>query len=93
MPRAIVITKRFGQAYRNLPPQQQDLVDTALRQFQEYLKTGQAPGGLGLRKLHRRTYEFRVGLSIRVVYVVEGETVYLALLGSHDDVRRFLKRQ
>lgn len=93
MPYAVVITRRFQQAYRRLTPPEQDLVDAALRQLQTYLQAGQAPVGLGLKRLHRRTYEVRAGLALRVVYVVEGNTVYVALLGRHDEVQRFLKNQ
>lgn len=93
MPRTIVITRRFEQAYRKLPFQEQRLVDAALRNFRTYLETGQASASLGLKQLHRRTYELRVGLSLRIIYVVEAGAVYLALLGRHDDVRRFLRHQ
>lgn len=93
MPYAVVITRRFQQAYRRLTPPEQDLVDAALRQLQTYLQAGSAPVGLGLKRLHRRTYEVRAGLALRLVYVVEGNTVYVALLGRHDEVQRFLKNQ
>ena len=93
MPRTVVVARRFERAYRNLSFHEQRLVDGALQQFQAYLETGQAPVGLGLKRLHRRTHEFRAGLALRIVYVVEGDTVYLALLGRHDDVQRFLRRQ
>ena len=63
----------------------------ALRLLQHYLETGEAPVGLGLKKLGQGVYEFRVGLALRGVWVEEGPLVALALLGSHDEVRRFLQ--
>ncbi|MBI3323894.1 MAG: hypothetical protein HYZ92_01260 [Candidatus Omnitrophica bacterium] len=93
MPRAVVVTRRFEQAYRQLSLHERRLVDGALQKFQGYLETGEAAVGLGLKHLGRRTHEFRAGLALRVVYVVDEETVYLALLGRHDDVQRFLRRQ
>lgn len=64
----------------------------ALRFLQHYLAAGEAPVGLGLKKLGQGVYEFRAGLALRGVYVEEGELLALTLLGSHDEVRRFLKR-
>ena len=70
---------------------EQDLVKKSLRLLQHYLESGQAPLGLGLKKLGPGIYEFRIGLALRGVYIEEGPVLALALLGSHDDVRRFLK--
>ena len=93
MSRRIVVKPRFGRAYQRLSEADQRLVDAALGRLQHYLDTGEAPVGLGIKRLGRRTYEFRAGLALRVVYVVEGVQVVLALLGSHDEVRRFLRSQ
>ena len=93
MPRQLVVKLAFWRAYRHFPIPQQQLVDEALQKFLHYLQTNEAPVGLGIKHLVGRTFEFRVGLSLRVVYVMTAETVALSLLGSHDEVRRFLKRQ
>ena len=91
MARHLVVKARFQRAYDRLSPPEQDLVKKALRLLQHYLETGHAPGGLGLKKLGPGVYEFRAGLALRGVYVEEGSVLALALLGSHDEVRRFLK--
>jgi len=78
MPRQLVAKARFLRAYHQLSDADQCLVDAALRRFEHYLRTGDAPAGLGVKHFGGRTYEFRAGL---------------ALLGTHDDVRRFLKSQ
>ena len=93
MPRTVVITRRFEQAYRRFHVPEQRLIAAFLQQLHVYLQTGHAPAGLGLKRLSHRTYEFRAGLALRVVYVIDDATVYLALVGRHDDVQRFLKRQ
>lgn len=93
MPRQIVAKAEFNRAYYQLSEGDQKRVEEALLRSQDYLRTGQAPIGLGLKHLGRRTFEFRVGLSLRIVYVAEGDQIVLALLGNHDQVRRFLKRQ
>ena len=93
MSRQIIVKAGFERAYRRLPEADRHLVDEALKRFDLYLRTHQAAAGLGLKHLGSRTYEFRAGLALRIVYVAEGEKIVLSLLGSHDEVRRFLKRQ
>ena len=92
MPRQLVTKVSFQHAYDRLSSPEQALVKKSLRLLQHYLETGQAPVGLGLTKLGAGIYEFRIGLALRGVYVEEGDVLALALLGSHDEVRRFLKR-
>ena len=91
MPRSIVTKARFERAYRRLSLTNQDLVDAALRSFGHYLETGRAPLGLGIKHLGGQTYEFRAGLALRIIYFVDNEEIVLALLGNHDEVRRFIK--
>ena len=91
MVRQLIVKARFQRAFDTLPAPEQDLAKKALRLLQQYLETGHAPVGLGLKKLGPGVYEFRVGLALRGVYVEEGSVLALALLGSHDEVRRFLR--
>ena len=81
------------RAYRRLNEADQGLVDSALGHFRNYLQTGHAPVGLGIKHVGGRTYELRVSLALRIVYVIEGDVVALSLLGNHDEVHRFLRRQ
>lgn len=90
---AIVLTKRFTRSYQRLATHERSLVEDSLQQLRGYLQTGHAPVGLGVKRLWRKTYECRAGLALRIVYVIEGTTAYLALLGRHDDVQRFLRNQ
>ncbi|HBH96441.1 MAG TPA: hypothetical protein DDX89_01435 [Candidatus Omnitrophica bacterium] len=93
MARHLVSTEKFRRAYRRLSASNQQLVEKALEQLGGYLKTGLAPVGLGITKLAPGVFEVRAGLDVRIVYVEEGPRCFLALLGDHDEVRRFLKRQ
>ena len=93
MPRQVVAKARFLRAYHRLSEADHGLVDSALRQFRDDLHAGHAPMGLGIKPVGGRTYELRVSLALRVVYVIEGNLVVLSLLGNHDEVRRFLRRQ
>ncbi len=93
MSRVLVDTAWFRRAYYRLQEPDQHLVDRALTGLAEYLETGRAAMGLGLKKLGPGVFEARAGLGLRIVYVEEGNRVMLALLGNHDEVRRFLRRQ
>lgn len=92
MARQLVLKASFQRAYGRLALAERARVKKALLMLQQYLDTGEAPVGLGLKKLGAGVYEFRAGLALRGVYVEEGSLLALALLGSHDEVRRFLKR-
>ena len=92
MARQLIVKASFQRAYDRLSLSDRNRAKKALRLLQEYLKSGEAPVGLGLKKLSPGVYEFRAGLAIRGVYVEEGPLLALALLGSHEDVRRFMKR-
>ncbi len=91
MPRTLVYKERFKRSYQRLTSDEQERVKKSLRLLERYLLIGEAPGGLGIKKLGTRLYEFRAGLSLRGVYVEEGSEVILALLGSHDEVCRFIR--
>lgn len=93
MARQLLAKSKWLRAYNQLPDRDRRLVDATVRRFQHYLSAGQAAAGLGITHLGGRTYEFRIGLALRSVYVLEREQVVLMLLGNHDEVRRFLKRQ
>ena len=92
MARQFVIKASFQRVYDRLAEDERTRVNKALRMLHHYLDTGQAPLGLGVKRVGPGVYEFRVGLALRGVYVEEGEVLALTLLGSHDEVRRFLKR-
>ena len=93
MGRALVSTARFRRTYSRLQTSDQQLVDHTLLQLAQYLETRHAAVGLGVKKLGPGLFEVRVGLALRIVYVEEGAQIVRALLGSHDEVRRFLRQQ
>ena len=93
MPRQIIVKRRFDIAYARLSKSDKPIVAAALHSFGRYLETGHAAPGLGVTRLGSQTYEFRAGLAMRVVYISQQDKIVLSLLGSHDEVRRFLKNQ
>ena len=88
----IVLTRKFKKIYTVLPESRKLNVDRAIVDLERYFETGVAPAGLGLTKLYPQIYEARAGIALRIVYILEEPNVFLVLIGSHDDVRRFLKK-
>lgn len=47
--------------------------------------------GLSIRKLHGSgVYEARLGLDLRLVFALRADQIILVMVGSHDEVRRYL---
>ena len=93
MPRRFVNNPAFDKAYRCLSNQERELVDTALKNLTGYLETGQGSVGLGITRLVRSLYECRAGLMLRIIYAINKDEVIVSLVGTHDEVKKFLKRQ
>jgi hypothetical protein len=49
--------------------------------------------GIGIRKLGSSFFEGRAGLRLRLIFeMIDDGVLYFHLLGTHDEVRKFLKR-
>lgn len=85
----------YLKAYDRCTGPQQVLLQKADETIQQYYRTGIAPVGLGVKLLHRRgvekVFEGRVNLQFRLLWVERPGRVTFVMIGSHDDVRRFLK--
>ena len=64
----------------------------SLYQLNNLLVTGILPKGLGLKKLTDDLYELRVDIRLRVILKMGKDTVFLALAGSHNDIKQYLKK-
>jgi hypothetical protein len=48
--------------------------------------------GLGIRQVRPGPHEARAGLRFRILFVRDGSRLIVRLLGTQDEVRRFLRR-
>ena len=48
--------------------------------------------GLGLKNLKKNFWEIRKGLKLRILFRWRTDYVEFTLAGTHDDIKRFLKR-
>lgn len=90
-PLGIEVSTRFKSEARSLSDEQLDKLDVALRLLPGAFGQPHLHSGLGIRRLQKNHFEFRVDRNTRVVLKLEGSTAILRMVGSHDDVRRFLK--
>ena len=85
----------FQKAFEHLTKEKQLLALKALEALDQYFKEAKAPYGLRIKKLYdggtQKTFEARVSIDIRIVWVQTKEEIVFTLLGTHDDVRRFIK--
>jgi len=84
-------TAAFKTLHQKLDRTRRQKVDRALQQLIHVLETQQWPRGLGLKKLRWHLWEVRVDLSDHIVFKRENDLVTFLVVGSHDDVQRFLK--
>ena len=85
----IETTRQYDRAFDRLPVSVQDEVLKAIPSLAAAF--GKPHAHLGLRKLGGRVYEFRVGLKLRIVFRHDADTLFLLLIGTHDEVRRFIR--
>jgi mRNA-degrading endonuclease RelE of RelBE toxin-antitoxin system len=87
----IIVLPSFERTAKKLPPREKDELSSSLNEFNNFLETGKAAFGFRLKKIGDEKYEFRVNIRLRVIVKTENNDFYLVLVGSHDDVRRYLK--
>jgi hypothetical protein len=88
---AVIYTRpRYDRAYGKLTPHQQARVNAAIARLAESFGQPHLHSGLSIRPFGRY-FEFRAGLGLRVLFLVEGGALFLTFVGSHDEVRAFIK--
>jgi len=88
----LALTDRFQRDVRDLRPDQRAAVFEVVLALPSGIGTPRLHAGLGLRKLHASgIWEARLGLGLRLVFTLESETATLLRVGSHDEIRRYVK--
>ena len=82
----------FERSLRGLPLPRKERVKKAIQLAVAFFETGQLPHGLGLKPLRHEFWEIRAGLDDRVIFRKEKDVIEFILVGSHNDIKRFLKR-
>jgi len=81
---------RFIRALAALTHQQQARVHSAVARLETAFGRPHLHAGIGVRPFGP-FFEMRVGLGLRVLFLVEGGDLFLSFVGNHDQVKAFLK--
>ena len=85
------ILSSFERSAKRLDSLEKEKLEKSLEQLNHFLVTGQSSHGFRFKKIDGEIYEFRVDIRLRVIVKFENGIYYLALLGNHDEIRRYLK--
>lgn len=88
-----VRTAAFTRTYKELEGARQERADGTLLKLAHAFETGQLLPGLGLKPLQHGVWEARSGIHDRILFRRDPDDVLaLLIIGTHDEVKRFLKR-
>lgn len=88
----IALAERFQRDVRALTTTQRGAVFEVLLSLPRAIGDPHLHAGIGIRKLHRSgIWEARMGLGLRLVFALEPDLLTLVRVGSHDEIRRYLK--
>jgi len=89
----VALTEGFQRDVRALSGARRLAVFDALLGLPRAMGDAHVHAGLGIRKLHASgIWEARVGLGLRLVFALEADLLTLVRVGSHDEIRRFLRQ-
>jgi hypothetical protein len=89
----VLLSERIQKTAGKLPPEVREKAAKVIGEVGAAFGDPHRHRGLGLRKLARRSYEIRVHLQWRVVFLHEGKTLIAYDVMSHDEVSLWLKGQ
>jgi hypothetical protein len=86
----ILLTERFQKSLSKRTDVERARVFETLLAIPPSLKTPHRHAGIGIRKLNRSgIFEARIGLGLRLVFAHRDGQLILAMVGSHDEVRKY----
>jgi hypothetical protein len=80
----------FVRAMKKRPATEQEQIRQRARRVAEVIGNPHAHSGLGVRPFGRY-FEFRVGLQIRCLFLLEGGDMHLVMVGSHDELSAYIR--
>jgi mRNA-degrading endonuclease YafQ of YafQ-DinJ toxin-antitoxin module len=88
----IELTERFQRDVRALPQDRKSAVLQAVLSLLRAIGEPHLHAGLGIRKLHHSgIWEARVGLGLRLVFIIQTNLLSLLRVGTHEEIRRYLR--
>ena len=88
----ISLHRQFIDQVHKQPAAVRAAIFEAVLQLPDALRNPSRHTGLGLRKLHSSgIWEVRVGLGLRALLQLQPDQTVFRFLGTHDEVRKFLR--
>lgn len=84
-------SRAFLESFQTLPRERQSKVKTSMEKLDSLLLGNERPFGLGLKHLKHGIWEIRAGLSDRILFRRANDILEFLIVGSHDEIKRFLK--
>ncbi|MGH7828755.1 MAG: hypothetical protein ACREP8_01130 [Candidatus Binatia bacterium] len=91
MTKPLSIDPRVLQRLRDLPKNERVECLLALCDLTESFGRPHAHGGLGIRKLGERLFEFRGSLALRFIFQDRATDLFVSFLGNHDEIKALLR--
>jgi mRNA-degrading endonuclease RelE of RelBE toxin-antitoxin system len=81
----------FDKTFKKLDPVRKKRVLEAISLLIDFFETGEKTKGLGLKHLREKFCEIRIDINNRIIFTLEEDTVGFVIVGSRDEIRKFLK--
>jgi len=81
----------FDRMFKKLPKDRRDKVLKAIFALIEYFEVGKRAKGLGLKHLRDDFWEIRADIRDRIMFAFTDDIVSFVVVGTHDEIRRFLR--
>lgn len=81
----------FRRLLKKLNFREQEEAKRAISELTAFFDSGIKSEGLGLKHLSGSIWEIRSTLKDRILFSFNDDEVFFLIIGSHDDVRRYLK--
>ena len=89
----VQISARLQKRAAKLTPELREAASATIAAVAESFGNPHQHGGLGLRKLGKRSFEVRVHRQWRGIFILDGEVLTAFDLMNHDEVRRWVRNQ
>jgi len=81
----------FDKTFKKLSKERKTRVLKAIFALIDYFEIGERTEGLGLKHLRGDFWEIRADIKDRIIFALIDDSVSFVIVGSHDEIRRFLK--
>ena len=88
----IELSPAFREAVRALPKRRRLEIGQVITAVRDGFGAPHLHSGLGIRRLRQTVFECRVGLKLRLAFESERGLLTFIAVGTHDDIRKLLKR-